>query len=180
MITGREDRLMKLSNVESGDSVLECTMGLATDAIVFSHKVGVTGRVICIESEIVPYVLCRDGLKDYVSGIDALDNAMRRISVVNTHHLEYLKSLPDKSYDIVYFDPMFRKSMKSVALDALRDVANKNPVSFESISEAKRIAKKSVILKENIFSDEYKRLGFPCVSKKRGGVCYGIIAHDLD
>lgn len=175
MLKNSDDRLVKISGVVQGDSVLDCTMGLATDAIVFSHKVGITGSVTSVESEIIPYVLCREGLGTYVSGIEYLDNAMRRISVIKSNHSNYLKSLPDKSFDIVYFDPMFRKRMKSVALDALRDVANKDSVSIESITEAKRVARKRIVLKENVVGGEFEKLGFDSIFKKGGGVCYGVI-----
>ena len=176
LLKGFSDRLWKISRVESGHTVLDCTMGLATDSIVFSFLVGEKGKVIALESETVPYLLGREGLRNYNSGVAEIDSAMRRISSIHEDHLEYMKSLPDKSFDIVYFDPMFRRPTNTIALTPLRSIANNFAIKTEAIIEAKRIARKKVILKERKESGEFERLGFELIVNKKGSSFdYGVI-----
>lgn len=176
LLKGLKDRLQEVLEVSPSDTILDCTMGLGTDAIVISFLAGELGKVTTIESELVPYVLGRDGLQNYKSEVKELDKAMRRISVVYADHLDYMKSLPDKSVDIVYFDPMFRQSANTVALTPLRAVANDSAIKIEAIYEAKRIARKKVVLKESRNSEEFKRLGFELIKAKvKSKIVYGVI-----
>ena len=86
---------------------------------------------------------------------------MRRIEVRHSHHLDYLKSLPDQSVDIVYFDPMFREPITdSASINPLRHYANGEPLDAESVREAIRVARKTVVMKEARSSGEFERLGF--------------------
>lgn len=146
MLKGSKDRLMEISRVQQGYTVLDCTMGLATDAIVFSFAVGKEGKVITIESSTVIHLLVREGLKIYKSDMKEIADAMERIELINIDYLKYLKNQPDKSIDIIYFDPMFRKAAKSVALTPLRKLANHTPINLESIEEVKRVARKIIVL----------------------------------
>jgi 16S rRNA (guanine1516-N2)-methyltransferase len=176
VLKGAKDRLMEVSGVVPGDSVLDCTMGLATDAIVFSSAVRKCGQVLAVESERVPYILAREGLGSYNSGIRELDDSMRRIHVIHADHLDYTRNLPSKSVDVVYFDPMFRIPDKTVALTPLRQVANPNPLRQETIVEAKRIARKSIVLKEHRDSGEFERLGFSVDPQRTSSsFAYGVI-----
>jgi len=175
LLKGESDPLIELSGVKSGDSVLDCTAGLGSDAIVFSHVVGETGRVTALESEMVSVLLLTEGLITYTAKIQALNDAMRRIEVVHTDHLAYLRSLPDQSYDILYFDPMFRIPVsESSAISPLREIANPAELSPEAITEAKRVARRRIVLKEHRDSPEYDRLGF-VKQRSRTKVAYGVI-----
>lgn len=174
LLKGCKDRLIEISGVENGDTVLDCTMGLATDSIIFSYAVGEKGKVITTESELIPYILARDGLKSYNSGIKEINEAMRRVEVIHINHLDFMKNLPDKSIDIVYFDPMFRTPTDTVALNPLRNLANKSSIRKEAVIEAKRIARKKVILKEQVKSGEFERLGFSITTGK-SMISYGSI-----
>lgn len=175
LLKGESDPLIELSGVQPGDSVLDCTAGLGSDAIVFSHVVGETGRVTALESELVSVLLLTEGLASYTAKIQALNDAMRRIAVVHTDHLPYLRSLPDNSYDILYFDPMFRIPVsESSAISPLREVANGDELALEAIVEAKRVARRRIVLKEHRDSPEYDRLGFT-KQRTRTKVAYGVI-----
>jgi len=174
---GGRDPLVEISGVRPGDSVLDCTAGLAGDAFVFSWAVGPEGRVVALESEPVLHLVVREGLRAYETGMDDLDAALRRIELVRTDHAEYLASLPDGSVDIVYFDPMFRiPVLESSGMEPLRGVANPAPLSPEAVREAARVARRAVVLKENRDSGEFERLGFTWVKpKKTSAVAYGVI-----
>jgi hypothetical protein len=174
---GGSDPLVEISGARPGDRVLDCTAGLAGDAFVFSRAVGPTGRVVALESEPVLYVIVREGLRVYATGMDDLDADLRRIELIRTDHAAYLASLPSGSFDIVYFDPMFRIPVhESSSMVPLRGVANPAPLSSEAVREAKRVARRVVVMKENRDSGEFERLGFTRVpTKKTSAVAYGVI-----
>ena len=177
MMKGEQDPLLVLSRCEKGDHVIDCTAGLCGDSLVFSYGVGSEGTVIALESEPVLCALVRDGLASYRSNEKEIDQAMRRIKLNRIDHLQYLKNLPDNSADIVYFDPMFRQPIhESSSMKPLRRIANTNPLTEEAINEAIRVARKTVIMKENGFSDQFEQLGFKKISHTRIG--YGVINVD--
>ncbi|MDP9314849.1 MAG: class I SAM-dependent methyltransferase [Chloroflexota bacterium] len=179
LLRGSTDRLLTVADIKPGDRVLDCTLGLATDTIVLSFAVGSSGKVTSAESELVPFVLAKDGLRTYQSGISALDAAMRRIDVVRANHRNVLRSLPSQSFDVVYFDPMFREPDHAVALEPLRRCANHEPIDQQSIHEARRIARRSIVLKEHKSSGEFERLGFQIQqSKSKSRIDYGVISLD--
>ncbi len=176
LLGGLTDRLLTIADIKPGDTILDCTSGLATDAIVMSFAVGISGKITSVESEAVPFVLAKDGLKSYQSGVSQLDNAMRRVEVFQADHLDFLRKLPTHSMDIVYFDPMFRQPDRAIALTPLRHLANHSPIQEASIHEAKRVGRRKVILKEHKSSGEFERLGFRLVpSKSNSNVDYGVI-----
>ncbi|REE57373.1 putative SAM-dependent methyltransferase [Paenibacillus taihuensis] len=174
MRKGEHDPLITLTGCEPGDAVVDCTAGLGSDSIVFSYAVGPVGTVTAIESEPILYTVVREGLQSYHTEHADVNEALRRIQMRNTNHLEYLKQLPDKSVDIVYFDPMFRKPMHdSSAIQPLRGLANNAALSEESVRQAVRAARKVVVLKENAASEEFKRLGFE--RRHINKIAYGVI-----
>lgn len=175
MTKGESDPLVDLSGVRPGDRVLDCTAGLASDSIVFAHAVGDLGKVTALESEAITVLLLEEGLAHYEAKFNAVNEAMRRIEVVHTHHLDYLRKLPDKSYDIVYFDPMFRIPVEeSSSISPYREIANPAPLTVEAVEEAKRVAIRRILLKEHRDSPEYVRLGF-LKHRSRTKIAYGVI-----
>lgn len=176
LIRGEGDVMLKAADVVEGDTVLDCTAGLASDSIVFSYAVGHTGRVIALDSEPELCLLLREGLETYNSDVDVLNEAMRRIEVKYADHYEYLKQMQDKSVDIIYFDPMFRVPLTaSNSISPLRGIANPDALTLDTVKEAKRVARKCVLMKEASFSEEFKRLGFPSIVSSGTKIAYGVI-----
>jgi 16S rRNA (guanine1516-N2)-methyltransferase len=176
MILGETDLMVELSRVQPGDQVLDCTFGFGSDSIVYSYAVGNEGSVTGIEANPLLAVLVREGLKNWETESKVLNEAMRRIRVMAGEHLEYMRLLPDKSVDVVYFDPMFRSPVKdSVSMDPLRVLSNTDPLSVEAIREACRISRKSVVLKERPESGEFERLGFPSPHRRTSSFTYSVI-----
>ncbi len=174
---GEGDHMVTAMDLRAGMSVLDCTMGLGADAIVASYAVGSGGKVTALE--IHPFVAAVIG---YGLGHSLGDNydmheAMRRIRVLSADYLDFLCSQPDRSFDVVYFDPMFRHPlMESANLNPLRGIADHRPVSPEAIAEARRVARHRVVLKENSRSMEFERLGFTeMVGGKYSRIRYGVI-----
>jgi 16S rRNA (guanine1516-N2)-methyltransferase len=175
LIRGDNDIMIQTCQLQPGDSFLDCTLGLAADAIVASFAVGASGRVVGLESETIMAYLVAQGLKQ-VHEFPAIDQAAKRIEVWSENHSNQLVRLPGKSFDVVYFDPMFRQGvLESSALKTLRDYANALPISQGAIEQAKRIAKKRVVLKEHKDSGEFERLGFSPIRRENMDVTYGVI-----
>lgn len=174
---GKTDQMIKAMELRPGDSVLDCTLGLAVDAIVASFVVGPGGLVVGLEASSVIKALVRHGLSTYREASPDVIDSMRRIKVEHADHREYLAGLPDRSFDVVYFDPMFRRpGLKSSAMNALRPLARHDSVSPETIEEAWRVARRRVVLKENRLSPEFSRLGFRVVQGgKHSPIAYGVL-----
>ncbi|WP_127505788.1 class I SAM-dependent methyltransferase [Paenibacillus humicus] len=177
---GESDPLVELAGCRPGDSVLDCTAGLAGDSIVFSYAAGPEGSVTALESEPVLHAVVREGLLSYETPLEDVNEAFRRIRPVLAGHADYLKSLPDDSFDIVYFDPMFRDPVQeSSSIEPLRGLANHGALAAETVREAVRVARRTVLLKEKNNSPEFQRLGFErCPGKKTSAVGYGVIRID--
>ena len=177
---GEPDPLVQLAGVRPGDAVLDCTAGLAGDSIVFSYACGAQGSVTALESEPVLHAIVREGLQSYESPLQDVNEAFRRIRTVREDHASYLAAQPDNSYDIVYFDPMFRDPVhESSSISPLRGLANHDALNEDIVREARRVARRAVMLKESNNSPEFERLGFTrCAVKKTSAVGYGVIEVD--
>lgn len=179
VIKGENDPMLEATGVQVGDTVLDCTAGLGSDSLVFAVKVGPEGKVISLESSADLAALLKEGLGHYVTDLEEVNQAMRRIEVKQTHHLDVLRDMPDNSVDVVYFDPMFREPlMASAAINPLREFANSDALCMESIQEALRVARKSVVLKEKWGSPEFARLGFRMIERNNSKITYGVIFLD--
>ncbi len=174
---GKPDHMVEAMSLKPGDWVLDCTLGLASDAIVAAAVAGPNGRVVGVE--ICPELayMVRIGLKNYCTETKILKEAVSRVEVWTGDCNCYLAELPDRSFDIVYFDPMFRyPRIKSSSMEPLRGIMNSEPIHPTMIREAVRVARKRVVMKENWFSKEFERLGFLRVTGgKYSPVAYGII-----
>jgi hypothetical protein len=156
----REDRMLDLAAFQPGDAVLDCTLGLAGDALVAAHAVGPTGSVIGLEKSLAIYALVSSGLPAF-EGPQAC-----RIDVRHADAFEFLARQPDKSFDLILFDPMFDRPQRcSPAFEILRRHAEHAPLTPAALENAKRVARRSVLVKGPRYSMEWKRLGLqpePC------------------
>lgn len=169
------DVMIRASQLERGDSFLDCTLGLGADSIVASYF-SVTGRITGLEHQPVADVI-RWGMKRYRIEMSWLQESIQRIEVIAADHKEYLPRLNDQSYDIVYFDPMFTKPLlKSSPISPLRKLADHAPLELATIDEACRVARKRVVMKDLAEGEELERLGFQKVSRsKYNKLAYGAI-----
>jgi len=181
---GKTDQMVKAMDLRPGDRVLDCTLGLAADALVASYVVGPGGRVLGLDVSRPLAVIVRHGLATYTGKGESSDliAAMRRIEVAWADHREFLARTPEGAYDVVYFDPMFRLPLRrSSAMEPLRPLAEPAPLDPAAITEAKRVAARRVVIKERRDSPEFARLG---VARVQGGryapVAYGILERGRD
>ncbi len=176
--TGRADPMASAMRLESGDTVLDCTLGRANDAIVASYLVGGTGRVVGLEVQPVIAFLARCGLQTLSVAPTALQEAMRRIE---THCADYEEVLPTRdagSFDVVYFDPIFETPVPgSVHLIPLRHLADKRPVSAEAVRQARRVARRCVVVKQSYKTKLWAELPpDEVVRGKSSGAEYGVFS----
>ena len=174
---GDGDRLIDALKISDGSTVLDCTLGLGSDAIVESFIAGSSGKVVALEINPLIAEIVRRGLKNFSDDSEHILTAMRRIEVVNADCRDYLQTCADNSFDAVYFDPMFRRPVKkSSGLNAIRPLADGRPLSTEIVREAVRVAKFRVVMKEHRGSDEFSRLGFELVDGGRySSIAFGVI-----
>lgn len=189
LLRGGSDRYLEATQLKAGDSLIDATLGFGTDALIGAWAVGEKGNVLAIEQSPILAAVVYDGLNHFAEIIPkaknkdkqdtwaALARASRRIEVRWGEHREYLKHIPSRSVDVVYFDPMFRHTCKqSDSILPLHRWSDHNPLDYEAVLEACRVARNRVVLKERKDSLEFRRLGFDIL---RGGryspVDYGVI-----
>jgi len=180
MLRDRRDAFVNLAQLMPGDHVLDCTCGMGADAIAAAHAVGESGTVRALEASPLLALLVRCGMQRYRHPNHiAVTEAMRRVSVFNGHYQDVLPTCKDNSFDVVYFDPMFDRTVsKSTGLDLVRTFAQSGLPQRADISEAQRVARRCVLMKDQMPGRTLQALGFSLVKKARR-FCYGRIECNL-
>ncbi|MBM7094262.1 class I SAM-dependent methyltransferase [Bacillus sp. H-16] len=161
----KKDPFINACGLKNGMSVADMTLGLGSDTVLASLVVGKTGKVFGTEANPVISYILKEGLRTYQTNHDLINQAMRRIKVMNRHHLDWLAEQPDSSVDVVYFDPMFEEDVKgSPGILPLKHLALSSPADGSSflkvLSEAKRVAKVRVVLKDHYRSRRFEEGSF--------------------
>ncbi|EFW89118.1 class I SAM-dependent methyltransferase [Streptococcus equinus] len=171
-IKSSHDALVDLLGTDSL-KVLDTTMGLASDSIVMAYA---GHDVTAVESNPLIHFIVSEGLKNYQSNSESLNQAMRSIKTICAESLAYLKKLPNDSFDIVYCDPMFSERIEeSKNLDGLRQYANVTAFSEELLQETKRVARKKIIIKAHFRDDVFEKYGFKQFVRPNQKFHYGVI-----
>ncbi|MFD9628449.1 class I SAM-dependent methyltransferase [Peribacillus muralis] len=177
IIRGESDPFLLAGDISAGSSVLDCTLGLGSDAIVASFAVGEQGRIVALEGNPYLALLVEHGLKMWSDAEEKLIEAMRRIEVIHADHYEMLKSMPDKHFDVVYFDPMFEETIaESHGIKGLTHFAQGKALSMELMEQAKRVARKRVVLKDHFRSTRFEEFGFDVQKRKTSKFHFGYIS----
>ncbi len=151
---GEADPMIRAGEIGSGDQILDTTFGLGRDARVAAMAVGSTGTVDAMESGLALFRLAQIGLD-----AEVLDEGHARIAIRHGDSIDFLSSCADRAYDVVLIDPMFEEPKASDSGFArLRHVADHLPLSRAWVHDARRVARRFVVLKagrsEDWFADE--------------------------
>lgn len=173
---GEAEPFLEAAQLQQGDSVLDCTLGLAADAMLAAYIVGETGHVVGLEANPnVAFIVSR-GTQTYDTSELPLTACMRRIEVVQAEAIAYLKTLPDKAFDVVYMDPMFEEVIEEANnFQALRLAGEHVTLTDEWVYEAKRVAKKRVVLKAHFRSEWFAQYGFQQLTRVTAKFHYGVL-----
>lgn len=176
LLNGEHDPFIAAAGLKEGMSLIDCTLGLASDSIVASFVVGETGLVIGTEANQFLAYIVQDGLKKWDSGSVEMNLAMERIIVHQANSYEYLLTQLENSVDCVYFDPMFEEPvLESDGIKALGRFALYEDLNEGLISEALRVARKRIILKDHFRSKRFEKYGFDAFRRKTAKFHFGVI-----
>ncbi len=161
------DPFLEAAGLRDGDVVLDCTVGLGADALVAAVAIGPRGRVVGIESSPALAAWVAEGLRRLEL------EAARRIEIRSGDHAAALAALPERSFDVVLFDPMFRHARAEPAgFDFVRRLADPRPLSPDVLSRARRVARRWVVVKDGAPGWDLARLGLVPLPSARGAHRY--------
>ncbi|EOD07865.1 hypothetical protein EMIHUDRAFT_249317 [Emiliania huxleyi CCMP1516] len=149
---GFQDSLLAACELRAGEVVIDATAGLLGDALVAAHAVGPGGRVVAMES--IPLLHAVTSGSPSTLGDARADEALGRVSVLLGDHTALLRSMPDESADVVFFDA-------APAYAGLRSLADHRPLSAEAVRQAVRVARRRVVVMDAAAGEELERLGVP-------------------
>ncbi len=169
-----KDNFLTAAAIRPGQRVLDCTVGLAADALLASCAVGEGGTVIGLEASLPLWFLTSRGISGYRGMIPELARDLRRIEVIHAEASVYLASLAENCFDVVCFDPMFRQPVrKSSEMTPLRPLACCEPLTIQTVELALRAAPRVVIKERSVeILREYGCTEF--VGTKYSAVRFGI------
>ncbi|GAA3723476.1 class I SAM-dependent methyltransferase [Salinicoccus jeotgali] len=180
ILEGKADPFIKTAGLESGMHVLDCTMGLAADSLIASLAVGDDGRVTALESDPLLYLAVSEGLKHFTTQHVEIREAMSRIEALHAVHHEFLQRQEDNSFDVIYFDPMFTETVEtSDAMQVIHEQTDKSDLSLDTITEARRVARERIVMKDHWQSSRFHDLGFVQEKRPSSLFHYGYINIDL-
>lgn len=174
-IKSKHNPLLEMIGSEK-QTILDATMGLVSDSIVMSWA---GHDVTALESNPLIHFIVSHGLQNYQSDNQELLAAMTSIKTICCQSLDYLQNQPDKSVDIIYFDPMFSQTIsESDNLSGIKPLADASPLTPLLLEEAKRVATTKIIVKAHYRDTVFERLGFKRLVRPNQKCHYGIIYLD--
>ncbi len=157
------DPFLAAASFQPGESVLVCTLGIGADALVAAAAVGLGGRVVGLEASALLAALVEEGLSRLPHPF------ARRVEVRPADHHAFLAACPERSFDVVLFDPMFREARaQNPSFDLVRRLGDPRPLSPESLARARRVARRCVVVKDGAPGWDLARLGLVPLPSARG------------
>jgi SAM-dependent methyltransferase len=161
------DPFVEAAGFLPGERVLDCTLGLGADALVAAEAVGPGGEVVGLERAPALAAWVAEGLQRLPHP------AARRVTVRAADHAVALAAFPDRSFDVVVFDPMFRHARAAPGgFDAVRALADATPLSAAAVARARRVARRLVVVKDGAPGWDLTRLGLVPRASARGAHRY--------
>ncbi len=172
-----EDYLISSLKLNGDESVLDCTMGLGSEALLISHFLP-HGKVTCLESSKIIKIIVEDGMKNALErNIPAwILDAITKIEIIEADYKDFVRKT-ERAFDCVYVDPMFEHpDYASTAINKLRPFADHSGIDPEDVEAIKRIAKKRIVVKARWNDTIFERYRFDSVvGSMKSNVGYGVI-----
>jgi hypothetical protein len=167
---GEVDPLVAAAGLRSGDRVLDATLGLGGDALVAAHATG--QPVIGLESDGLLGAFAQAALRRLPRHGSAPG---RLVEVVHADHRTWLRAQPAGSFDVVLLDPMFRSPGDAGPnFELLRAHASHQPLEAQTLREARRVARRGVLVKDAARGEELRRLGLkPRLTRRSAAIAFG-------
>ena len=161
---GESDPLVRAGEIQPGDHILDTTFGLGRDAVVAACASGETGQVTAIESSSSLFHLGQHGLADGPLSAQVLLETSgltsAPIQLLHGDATSYLASAEADSVDVVLIDPMFEAAKTSDSgFELLRAVANPMALTEQWVEEARRVARRWVVVKTGASQDWFSSAG---------------------
>ncbi|MFJ7734500.1 class I SAM-dependent methyltransferase [Lysinibacillus sp. NPDC097231] len=173
---GEVEPFLEAVQLEEGDSLLDCTLGLAADAMLAAYTVGEAGRVVGLEANPNVAFIVEQGMQTYDTMELPLTACMRQIEVVQAEAIDYLKTLPNNTFDVVYMDPMFEEVIEEANnFEALRLAGEHVTLTEEWVNEAQRVARKRVVLKAHFRSEWFAKYHFQQYERTTAKFHFGVL-----
>jgi 16S rRNA (guanine1516-N2)-methyltransferase len=164
-----DDTFLRVTELRSGESILDCTLGLGQDALVAAHAVGPKGRVVGLEKSLPLYAVVSEGIRGHPLG--------RRIEPVHADAAQWLATQARGAFDVVFFDPMFTRTRGSSGdFATLRRFADHSPLTGTMLEHARRVARRAVVVKGARYSQDLSKLGLrPQLSRRFASVDWALV-----
>lgn len=178
LMSGRGDPMVQAMGLQAGFSVLDCTLGLGSDAAVASYAVGPEGKVVGVEHCLPVYLVVKHGLANYEEKSAALREALRRIEAHWADCADFLKGVEPGQFEVIYFDPFFEEPVEaSSGIAPLRMVARASQSSLDdALGEARGKAGLRVVVKGRPGSPVFRRHPFQrFFSGSHSRIQYGVM-----
>lgn len=173
---GEHDPFLDACRLKPGDRFLDCTVGMGSDAMLAAYIVGTAGKVVGLEDDPNVAFIVRKGMLSYDTTELPLTHCMRQIEIIQSEAVDFLKKQQADSFDVVYMDPMFEEPIEeSNNFETLRDAGSHHKLTSKWVEEAKRVAKKRVVLKAYFRSDAFEEFGFTRERRLTAKFHYGVI-----
>lgn len=150
-----DDPLQRVGELVPGERVLDATLGFAQDARVVARLVGPGGAVLGVESSLPLAVLSDATLRR--------EGSIAASAPIEVRHADsglVLRAMLPRSVDVVLFDPMFGRALAAQpGFEMLRRLADPSPLTPETLAEARRVARRVVLIKSARYSASLRTLG---------------------
>lgn len=149
VLRGAPDHFLEATGLQTGDFLLDCTLGFASEASLAAMVVGGNGSVIGLESVPELALMTRVGLQTFSLHSKPMTAALRQVQVITADYGAYLAACADNSVDVIYFDPFFDERLpgSEPSVSPLHIFGNPAPLDPQAVSHACRAARRRVVIK---------------------------------
>lgn len=180
VLRGEPDHFLEATGLRAGDSLLDCTLGFASESALASLIVGKTGRIVGLESVPELALLTRIGIQTFPMHSLELGAALRRVQALPADYRDYLQKCPENAFDAVYFDPFFEKRLSGSedSVSPLFRFGNPAPLDAAAVQSACHAARRCVVIKHprhEPLPEEMSALVTKTVGSRKSRLIYSVI-----